>query len=86
MPDAVIIKSGTCPNAILQGNIAKKTHPDTRWRGIANSHLSDAQHTTAFRHAIIHKVAAYLNGPVKLILRHRCLIEEIPGTERYLTI
>ena len=86
MPDAVIIKSGTCPNAILQGNIAKKTHPDTRWRGIANAHLSDAQHTTAFRHAIIHKVTAYLNGPVKLILTHRRFIEEVLSASGYLTI
>ena len=86
MPDAVIIKSGTCPNAVLQGNIAKETHPDTRWRGIANAHLSDAQNATTFFHAIIHKVATYLYGPIKLLFAHRRLIEEVFRASGYLAI
>jgi hypothetical protein len=84
MSDAVIIETGTGSDALRQGDVAEEVHPDARRRGIANAHLSDAQNATTFFHAVIHKVASYLYGPVKLLLAHRRLIEEVPGASGYL--
>ena len=86
MTNAVIIKAGTSTNAILQGNIAKETHPDTRWRRIANTHLSDTQNATTLCHTIIHEVASYLYSLIKLLLAHGWFIKEVLRASGYLAI
>ena len=86
MADTRCIKTSTRTDTVLKRNISKKTHPDTRRRRIPDAHLTDAEHTTPLLHTVIDKTSTYLNSLVKLLDRHRRLIEEVLRATRYLPI
>ena len=86
MADARVVEAGTSADALVKGDIAEKAHPDARWRGIADTHLADAEYFATFGNTIIHQRSTYFDSLVKLFLRHRWLIEEIARTSRYLAM
>ena len=86
MSDAGGVETGSCTNAISQGDIAKQVHPNAGGRRISNAHLTNAQHTTTFGYAVIHQRGADLYRMVELLVRHCWLIKEIPSAAGYLAV
>ena len=86
MTDTIVVEAGTCADAVLEGDVAKETHPDARGRGVANAHLTDREDLTAFCDAVIHQIAANLNGTIELLLTHGGLVEEVLGASGYLAV
>ena len=60
--DAGRIEAGTGTDALVEGDVAEKMHPDARWRRIADAHLADAEDAAALGDAVVHKVGAHLYG------------------------
>ena len=86
MADAIVVEAGACTNAVLEGDVAKDTHPNAGGRGVANAHLADGEDATAFSDAVINKVAANLYGFVELLFTHSRFVEEVLGASGYLAV
>ena len=86
MADAIVVEAGACTNAVLEGDVAKNTHPNAGGRGVANAHLADGEDATAFSDAVINKVAANLYGFVELLFTHSRFVEEVLGASGYLAV
>ena len=51
--DTCGVESCSCPNALVEGNVAEEVHPDGGGRGVGNAHLAQAEHLATFSMASI---------------------------------
>ena len=86
MADAIVVEAGTCTDAVLEGNVAKETHPDAGGRGVADAHLAYAENATALSCAFVNEIAANLYGFVELLFTHGGFVEKVLGASGDLAI
>ena len=86
MSNAIIFKTSASAYAVLQGDVAKKMHPDAGRRRVGDAHLTDTEEAATLGDAVVNEVGADLYRAVELLLAHRRLVEEVLRAAGYLAV
>ena len=86
MTDTLAVESCSCSDAFLQRDASKEVHPDAGGRSVGNTHLTQAEHLTAFFLTGVDQVDSYVDGLIELGFRHSWTMKEVLSASGYLAV